>query len=57
MIPSRSREKADYLTALNEADTGDLPSFRKSIREKVPYSLKLGIKGGSGESLEEVDGF
>ncbi len=50
----KSEDKKNYLFALNQADTGNLDAFVSYIGEQLIWSLELYIKGGHGESLEEV---
>ncbi len=51
----KSAEKANYLRALNAADTGDMDTFVKYIGEKLIWSLELAIKAAKGENLDEPD--
>ena len=51
----RTDDKKNYLFALNQADSGDLPSFVDYIGRCVISSLELSIKAANGESLEEDD--
>ncbi|MDQ3048210.1 MAG: hypothetical protein M3R27_11735, partial [Bacteroidota bacterium] len=50
----KSSEKKAYLTALNKADVGDLESFVIYIAERVEWSLKLSLKAGKGDKIEEL---
>lgn len=49
----KSADKKDYLFALNQADVGNLDAFVKYIAEQLIWSLKLSIKAGKGEDVEE----
>lgn len=49
----KDEDKKNYLSALNKADVGDEESFVAYISDKVKWSLKLAIKAGKGESIEE----
>ena len=51
----KSADKANYLRALNLADTGDLEAFVRYISEQLVWSLELYIKAAKGENLEEPD--
>jgi hypothetical protein len=53
IIPSK--DKSQYLMALNKADIGDLRAFVLYISEQCSKSLQLGIKAAKGESIEEPD--
>lgn len=51
----KSADKANYLRALNLADTGDTEAFVRYIGEQLVWSLELYIKAAKGENLEEPD--
>lgn len=51
----KSADKANYLLALNKADTGDIKAFADYITEQLKWSLQLHIKAANNESLEEPD--
>lgn len=51
----KSADKANYLLALNKADTGDIKAFADYISEQLIWSLQLQIKAANNESLEEPD--
>jgi Fic family protein len=51
----KSVDKANYLRALNLADTGDTEAFVRYIGEQLVWSLELSIKAANGKSIEEPD--
>ncbi len=51
----KSKDKNNYLFALNRADVGDIAAFVEYIGNQVIWSLQLAIKAGRGESIEEAD--
>ncbi len=51
----KSSDKANYLRALNLADTGDTEAFVRYIGEQLVWSLELSIKAANGASIEEPD--
>jgi Fic family protein len=51
----KSADKANYLRALNLADTGDTEAFVRYIGEQLVWSLELSIKAAKGASIEEPD--
>lgn len=51
----KSDDKANYLRALHEADTGNFEPFITYIGEQLVWSLKLSIIAAKGESIEEPD--
>jgi len=52
----RIEERQDqYLSALEEADSGELEKFNAYIAEKVKDSLAVYLKAGRGESIEEEE--
>lgn len=50
----KSEDKESYLTALQKADTGDIISFIEYVEEQAIASLKLNIKAGKGEDIDEL---
>ncbi len=51
----KSSDKPNYLLALNQADTGNIPAFVDYIATQLIWSLELKIKAAKGESLDEED--
>lgn len=51
----QSKDKKNYLTALNRADTGDLDAFVEYIGQQLIRSLELYVKAAQGGSIEEED--
>jgi Fic family protein len=51
----KSADKRNYITALNQADTGNLNAFIEYIGEQLIWSLELNIKAAKGESVDEPD--
>jgi Fic family protein len=51
----KSTDKANYLLALNKADTGDIKAFADYISEQLKWSLQLHLKAANNESLDEPD--
>lgn len=54
MVIIKSEDKENYLTALQKADTGDLISLIEYVEEQAIASLKLNIKAGKGEDIDEL---
>ncbi|MFL0061962.1 Fic family protein [Tenacibaculum maritimum] len=54
MVIIKSEDKETYLTALQKADTGDLVSLIEYVEEQAIASLKLNIKAGKGEDIDEL---
>ncbi len=54
MVIIKSEDKESYLTALQKADTGDLISLLEYVEEQAIASLKLYIKAGKGEDIDEL---
>lgn len=54
MVIIKSEDKENYLTALQKADTGDLVSLIEYVEEQAIASLKLNIKAGKGEDIDEL---
>ncbi len=51
----KSRDKRNYLSALNDADSGEMNSFIKYIAQQLIWSLDIYIKAANGESIEEPE--
>jgi len=51
----RTETKADYLAALQLADSGELSRLTEFLAKELEWSLDLSIKAAAGESIEEVD--
>ena len=51
----QSKDKSNYLTALNKADSGDNGAFVIYIGEQLIHSLEMWIKAAKGEDIEEED--
>jgi len=51
----KSNDKKNYLSALHQADIGDYEPFINYIGEQLIWSLKVYIKAGKGENIEETD--
>ena len=49
----RTGDKANYLTALQLADAGDLQPLTEYMEALTGWSLRLGIKAAKGESISE----
>jgi Fic family protein len=54
MVIIKYEDKENYLTALQKADTGDLMSLIEYIEKQSIDSLKLNIKAGKGEDIDEL---
>lgn len=54
MVIIKSEDKESYLTALQKADTGDLVSLIEYVEEQAIATLKLNIKAGKGEDIDEL---
>lgn len=54
MVIIKSEDKESYLTALQKADTGNVLAIIEYIEEQAIDSLKLSIKAGRGEDIEEL---
>lgn len=54
-IVVKSRDKQNYLAALNQADTGNLDAFTLYLASEVIWSLDLGLRAASGGNIEEPD--
>jgi Fic family protein len=53
----KSKDKPNYLTALNKADTGDINAFIKYIAEQLVWSSELTITAAMGGSVDELGDF
>jgi|SRR6218665_292121 len=53
----KSRDKENYITALEKADTGEVSAFYDYIYRQVIIALELELKAAKGESVEEPDDF
>lgn len=49
----KSADKANYLSALHDADTGNIESFVGYVAQQLIWSLELSLKAAKGESIEE----
>lgn len=49
----RSKNKEQYLTALQKADIGDLEPFVNYLIEEMSWSVDLSLKASQGESVQE----
>jgi Fic family protein len=54
-IVIKSKDKAQYIDALNKADVGELNKFVEYIQNLLPWSFNIAIKAAKGEDLEERD--
>lgn len=54
-IVIKSKEKADYLRALNRADAGIFEDFISYISNQEIWSLGIYLRAANGESVEEKD--
>lgn len=54
-IVIKTKDKKNYLNALNQADVGNMPAFIKYIAEQLVWSLNLYIDAINGKSIEEAD--
>ncbi len=54
MVIIKSEDKESYLTALQKADTGNLISLIEYVENQAIASLKLNIKAGKGEDIDEL---
>lgn len=51
----KTKDKREYLNALNKADTGNRDAFVRYIGEQLIWSLELSIKAAKGFEIEERD--
>jgi len=51
----KSKDKDNYLYALQQADSGSTDAFVKYVGEQLIWSLNLQLKAAKGESIEETD--
>lgn len=49
----KSDDKSNYLSALRDADTGNLQSFINYISKQAIWSLEISLKAAKNESIEE----
>jgi Fic family protein len=49
----KSADKKNYLRALHEADTGNLPAFIEYIGEQLLWSYDISIKAAKGQNIDE----
>jgi len=49
----RTEDKTNYLTALQLADSGEILALIRYLHQLAEWSIKLGIKAGNGDSIEE----
>lgn len=49
----KSDDKSNYLSALRDADTGNLQSFINYISRQAIWSLEISLKAAKNESIEE----
>jgi Fic family protein len=52
-IVIKTKDKENYLTALNKADVGDLEAFHEYVAEQVIASLKMTIRAAKGENIDD----
>lgn len=50
----KSADKTNYLSALHQADVGDLQAFIDYIAEQLIWSLEISIRAAKGESIDEA---
>lgn len=53
----RSDDKNNYLRVLHIADVGDLEPLIEYISKEIIWSLRIALKAGKGEELEDNDDF
>jgi len=51
----KSKDKDNYLYALQQADAGNIDAFIKYVAEQLIWSLELQLKTAKGETIEEED--
>jgi len=51
----KSKDKSNYLYALNQADSGNINAFIEYLGNQLIWSLKMSIKAAKGESISERD--
>ena len=54
LVVIKSADKRNYITALNQADTGNLNAFIEYIADQLVWSLQVSIKAAKGEDIEEA---
>lgn len=55
IIIIKSKDKENYLTALQKADVGDKQAIIEYLEKQMLWSLDLELKAANGEDLEEDD--
>jgi len=55
MVIIKSKDKENYLTALQKADVGERQAIIEYVEKQMLWSLKLELKAANGEDLEEDD--
>jgi Fic family protein len=55
MVVIKSKDKSNYIQALNYADTGEIDAFVIYIGKQLLWSLDLTIKAANGEEIDEPD--
>ena len=53
----KSKDKPNYLLALQQADADNIDAFVKYIAEQLVWSLELNIEAAKGESVEEPEDY
>lgn len=51
----KSKDKKNYLYALNQADAGNTDAFIKYVGKQLIWSLEIQLKAAKGENIEEKD--
>ncbi|MDI9358333.1 MAG: Fic family protein [Phycisphaerales bacterium] len=51
----KTKDKKNYLHALNLADTGNIDAFKQYIAEQLIWSIDMQIKATKGERIKEID--
>jgi Fic family protein len=54
-IVIKSIEKEQYLSALSQADAGDLNAFEHFLAENILWALNVGVRAAKGESIVEPE--
>jgi len=49
----KSKDKENYLTALQKTDSGDLPAFNEYMADQLIWSLEIANKAAKGENIED----
>lgn len=55
MVIIKSKDKENYLTALQKADVGERQAIIEYVEKQMLWSLKLELKAANGDDLEEDD--